>query len=132
FADVLFLGNNFWFRDLFLYHFPLKRFVRQTIAAGEFPWWNPYLGGGQPMAANPVYEVFYPPQWLIFIGPYPFGFALHIVAHVYIAMLGMYGFLRSIPLRLEASLFGALSFGMSGFFLGTMTNLPTFFVWSWA
>lgn len=132
FADVLFLGNNFWFRDLFLYHFPLKRFVRQTIVAGEFPWWNPYLGGGQPMAANPAYEVFYPPQWLIFIGSYPFGFALHIVAHVYIAILGMYAFLRSIPLRLEASLFGALSFGMSGFFLGTMTNLPTFFVWSWA
>jgi hypothetical protein len=132
FADVLFLGNNFWFRDLFVYHFPMKKIVRDTIASGQFPWWNPWWGGGQPMIANPAYEIFYPPQWLIFIGSYPFGFALHIVAHVVIALVGMYAFLRSIPLRIEAAMFGALSFGLSGFFFGTMTNLPTFFVWAWA
>jgi len=132
FADVLFLGYNFWFRDLFLYHFPMKMIVHDTIARGEVPWWNPFFGGGQPMAANPAYEIFYPPQWLIFVGSYRFGFALHIVFHVYVALLGMYAFLRVLPLRVEASLFGALSFGFSGFLLGTMTNLPTFFVWSWA
>ncbi|HYS55721.1 MAG TPA: hypothetical protein VER58_18325, partial [Thermoanaerobaculia bacterium] len=82
--------------------------------------------------ANPAYEIFYPPQWLILVGSYPFGFALHIVAHVAIALCGMYAFLRSIPLRVEAAMFGALSFGLSGFFFGTMTNLPTFFVWAWA
>ena len=132
FADVLFLGYNFWFRDLFVYHFPMKMIVRDTIARGEFPWWNPFFGGGQPMAANPAYEIFYPLQWLIFVGSYPFGFALHIVAHVYIAILGAYAFLRAIPLRIPAAMFGALSFAFSGFLLGTMTNLPTFFVWSWA
>ena len=132
FSDVLFLGGNFWLRDLFAYHFPMKHIVRETIARGEFPWWNPYFAAGQPMAANPAYEIFYPPQWLIFIGSFPFGFALHIVFHVYVALLGMYFFLRSIPLRVEAAMFGALSFGFSGFFLSTTTNLPTFFVWSWA
>jgi hypothetical protein len=132
FADVLFLGNNFWFRDLFVYHFPMKLIIRDAILRGEFPWWNPYFGGGQPLAANPAYEIFYPPQWLIFIGPYRFGFALHIMIHVYIALLGAYAFFRSVPLRIDASMFGALSFAFSGFLLGTMTNLPTFFVWSWA
>ena len=131
FADVLLLGNNFFFRDLFAYHYPMKQIVRDTIARGDFPWWNPYFGGGQPMAANPAYEVFYPPQWLIFIGSFGFGFALHIIFHVYLALIGMYLFLRSIPLRVEATMFGALSFAFSGFLLGTMTNLPTFFVWSW-
>jgi len=132
FSDVLFLGSNFWLRDLFNYHLPMKHIVRETVARGEFPWWNPYFAGGQPMAANPAYEIFYPPQWLIFLGPFSFGFALHIVFHVYVALLGMYFFLRSIPLRVEAAMFGAFSFGFSGFFLGTMTNLPTFFVWSWS
>ncbi|HUJ13765.1 MAG TPA: hypothetical protein VL284_08240 [Thermoanaerobaculia bacterium] len=132
FADVLFLGNNFFFRDLFAYHFPMKHVLRETIARGEFPWWNPYFGGGQPMAANPAYELWYPPQWLIFVGTFAFGFALHILFHVYLALLGMYAFLRSIPLRVQAATFGALSFGFSGFLLGTITNLPTFFVWSWA
>lgn len=132
FADVLFLGNNFFFRDLFIYHYPMKRVLHDTIARGEFPWWNPFFANGQPMAANPAYELWYPPQWLMFIGPFDFGFALHIVFHVYLALLGMYAFLRSIPLRVEAALFGTISFGFSGFLIGTITNLPTFFVWSWA
>ncbi|HJT17013.1 MAG TPA: hypothetical protein VJ853_06490, partial [Thermoanaerobaculia bacterium] len=132
FADVLFLGNNFFFRDLFTYHYPMKRVLHDTIARGEFPWWNPFFANGQPMAANPAYELWYPPQWLMFIGPFDFGFALHIVFHVYLGLVGMYAFLRSIPLRIEAALFGAISFGFSGFLIGTITNLPTFFVWSWA
>src|SRR5579872_813063 len=132
FSDVLFLGSNFYLRDLFQYHFPLEKIVRDIISRGEFPWWQRRIAGGQPVAANPAYEVFYPPQWLIFIGPFPFGFALHIVFHVVVALLGMYALLRALALRVEAALFGALSFGLSGFLLGSATNLPTFFVWSWA
>ncbi|HJT17126.1 MAG TPA: hypothetical protein VJ853_07055 [Thermoanaerobaculia bacterium] len=132
FADVLFLRNNFVFRDLFTYHYPMKRVLHDTILRGEFPWWNPYFASGQPMAANPAYELWYPPQWLMFVGPFDFGFALHIIFHVDLALLGMYAFLRSIPLRVEAALFGAISFGLGGFLIGTITNLPTFFVWSWA
>jgi hypothetical protein len=132
FADVLFLGSNFFYRDLYLYHFPMKHIVRETIGRGEFPLWNRYFSGGQPMAANPAYEIFYPPQWLIFVGSYPFGFALHILVHIDLALLGMYALLRSIPLQVPASLMGAITFGIGGFLLGSITNLPTFFVWSWA
>ncbi|HKB79767.1 MAG TPA: hypothetical protein VKH35_08630 [Thermoanaerobaculia bacterium] len=132
FADVLFLGSSFYLRDLYLYHFPMKEIVRQTLLRGEFPWWQRLLADGQPMAANPAWEIFYPPQWLILIGPFPFGFALHIVAHVYLAVLGAYACFRAVPLRVGAALFGAISFGLGGFLLGSVTNLPTFFVWSWA
>lgn len=132
FADVLFLGSNFAFRDLFLYHFPMKRVVHDLIARGEFPWWNPYTAGGQPMAANPAYEIFYPPQYLIFVGSYEYGFALHIVFHVWLALAGMFLFLRALPLGRAAAMFGAISFGLGGCFLGMCTTLPTMFVWSWA
>jgi hypothetical protein len=132
FADVLFLGNNFYVRDLFVYHFPMKHVVREIVSRGEFPWWNPYIASGQPMAANPAYEIFYPPQWLIFLGTFTFGFALHVLVHIYLAAIGAFLFFRSMALRRDASVFGALSFALSGFFLGTATNLPTFFVWSWA
>ena len=132
FADVLFLGTNFYVRDLYAYHYPMKHAVREIISRGEFPWWNPYFASGQPMAANPAYEIFYPPQWLIFIGPYRFGFALHVLFHIYLAAIGSFLFFRAIPLRRDVSFFGALSLALSSFFLGTSTNLPTFFVWSWA
>jgi len=110
----------------------MKHVVREIVSRGEFPWWNPYFASGQPMAANPAYEIFYPPQWLIFLGPFTFGFALHVLAHVYLAAIGAFLFFRSMPLRRDASVFGALSFALSGFLVGTATNLPTFFVWSWA
>lgn len=132
FSDVLFVGNNFFRRDLFNYHFPMKSIVREAMLSGEFPFWNRHYSGGQPLAANPAYELFYPPQWLILAGRYPFGFALHIVVHVYAALIGMYLLLRELPLGRPASLFGALSFGMGGFLLGSMPMLPTFFVWALA
>jgi len=132
FADVLFFGNGLFQRDLFRYHYPMKKIVRETIAGGEFPYWNRYWSGGQPMAANPAYEIFYPPQWLIFVGSYDFGFNLHIVFHVYLALIGMYLLIRALGARPLTATFAALSFSLSGFFLGSMTTLPTFFVWAWA
>jgi hypothetical protein len=132
FASVLFGGSNFYHRDLFLYHFPMKHIVREAMLSGEFPFWNRHFSGGQPLAANPAYELFYPLQWLILAGSYPFGFALHIVVHVYLALVGMYLLLRELPLGRPASFFGSLSFGMGGMLLGTLPMLPTFFVWALA
>ena len=132
FADVLFFGRNFYERDLFRYHFPMKRIVRDTVLAGEFPFWNRLFAAGQPMAANPAYEVFYPGQWLIFIGSYELGFALHIVAHVLLAAIGMYLLIGCIGCRPAVACFAAISFAFGGFLLGSMSTLPTFFVWAWA
>jgi hypothetical protein len=132
FADVVFRGTNFQFRDAYPYHMPIERAVRAAIEQGELPLWNPLFANGQPMAANPAYEVFYPPQWLTYFGPFLRGFALHILLHVYLALLGMYALLRALALGRPASLFGALSFGLGGFLLGTVAFLPTFFSWAWA
>jgi hypothetical protein len=129
FADVLCSGRNFYVRDLFTYHYPMKRIVRDLLADGQLPLWNRFFAGGQPLAANPAYEVFYPLQWPIVVGSFAFGFALHIVLHVAIALTGMYAFLRRLILARPASLFGALTYGLGGFLLGAMSTLPTFFIW---
>ena len=132
FADVLFRGTNFYFRDVYPYHMPVERAVRAVVERGELPLWNRLVANGQPMAANPAYEVFYPPQWLTWLGDFERGFALHILLHVYLALLGMFALLRALALRRPASTFGALSFGLGGFLLGTTSMLPTFFSWAWA
>jgi len=132
FADVLFAGSGFFFRDLFRYHFPMKQIVREVIARGEFPWWNRFISAGQPMAANPAYEIFYPPQWLIFFGSFRFGFNLHVLFHIALALGGMYALLRTLRLRAEVAAFGAMSFALGAFFLSLTATLPMMFVWSWA
>jgi hypothetical protein len=132
FADVLFAGRGFFARDLTFYHWPLKKIVRDTLLRGELPLWSRPIAGGQPLAANPAYEVFYPPQWLIFLPSYRLGFQLHIVLHLMLAACGAYLLLRQLRAGPAASIAGALSFALGGPLLSTATMLPFLFAWTWA
>jgi hypothetical protein len=129
--DVLFLGNNFFTRDLTIYHYPMKKVVRDTVLAGELPLWNPRFAGGQPMAANPAYEVFYPPQWLTLIPDYNLGFRLHILFHVYAAAIGAFLFLRSRGVRRAVALLGGSAFVLCGPFVSVFNLLPFMFSVAW-
>lgn len=131
YADVLFGPSRFFIRDLTRYYYPTKRIVREVILSGDFPSWNPYYSAGQPMAANPEYEVFYPPQWLILLPSYDLGFRLHIIVHIYIAVFGMYLLLRSSKLTAEAATFGAIVFGLAGPMTSMVNLLPILFVVAW-
>src|SRR4051812_20896533 len=99
FADVLFGINQLYLRDLTRYYYPAKQILRDVVLHGEFPYWNRYFSAGQPIAANPEHEVFYPFTWLILLPNYNLGYTLHILIHGYIGLLGMYALLRSMELR---------------------------------
>ncbi|HXG59146.1 MAG TPA: hypothetical protein VNL91_08990, partial [Thermoanaerobaculia bacterium] len=131
FADVLFGVNNFYMRDLTRYYYPTKQILREIVLGGEFPFWNPWFSAGQPIAANPEHEVFYPLTWLILLPDYDLGYRLHVLVHVYIGLLGMYAFLRSMELRPFAAFFGALSWGLGGLYLSYINLLPILFCVAW-
>jgi len=131
FLDVIFSGSRFYIRDLTRYYFPTKHIIREVLLGGDFPYWNRYYSGGQPMAANPEYEIFYPLQWLILLPSYDLGFRLHILVHVYIAAIGMYLFLRSMALRAESAFFGAVVFAIGGVFVSMINLLPILFCIAW-
>jgi hypothetical protein len=131
FGDVLFAGRNFYFRDLTRFYYPMKKVVREIVLAGEFPSWNPYNAAGQPLAANPEYEIFYPPQWLILLPEYDLGYRLHIVVHFYIAAFGMYALLRRRQLSIRGALFGAIAFTFGGLLLSSINLLPILFCAVW-
>ena len=131
FADVLFGVNEFYMRDLTRYYYPTKQILREIVYQGEFPYWNRYFSAGQPLAANPEHEVFYPLTWLILLPSYDLGYRLHILLHIYIAVLGMYALLRSMELRPFAAWFGAMSFGMGGIILSDINLLPILFCVVW-
>ncbi|MEA2568815.1 MAG: hypothetical protein QOI24_816 [Acidobacteriota bacterium] len=131
FADVLFGFNQFYMRDLTRYYYPTKQILREIVQHGEFPYWNRYYSAGQPIAANPEHEVFYPLTWLILLPSYDFGYRLHILIHVYIGLLGMYALLRSMELRAFAAFAGALAFGLGGLYLSYINLLPILFCAAW-
>jgi hypothetical protein len=131
FLDVLAGTHNFYIRDLTRYYYPTKQILRDIVLQGEFPWWNRLFGAGQPIAANPEHEVFYPLTWLILLPDYFLGYRLHVLAHIYIGLAGMYALLRSMDLRAAASFFGAFAFGLGGIYLSYINLLPILFCVAW-
>jgi hypothetical protein len=125
FSDVLFFGSGFYIRDICRDYLPSRFVLRAVLAGGEFPMWNRYWSGGQPLAANPGFQAFYPGTWLAFLPSFFFGFNLEIVAHIALATIGMFLLLRSMELRIESALFGATAFGLGGVVL-SLTNLLPF------
>jgi hypothetical protein len=87
--------------------------------SGEFAWWNPRLGGGQPTMTEgmPVFNLAYlvVPSW----------FAPGLVAAIRVlAAIGlMYGLMRSVGVQRLGALVGGIAFGFSGLMVG-WTNAP--------
>ena len=131
FADILIGTANFYMRDLTRYYYPAKQVLRDIVSDGEFPYWNRRFSAGQPMAANPEHEVFYPLTWLILLPSYDLGYRLLILIHIYIGLLGMYALLRSMDLSPPAAFFGSLAFGLGGIYLSYINLLPILFCAAW-
>lgn len=60
----LFFGQILFFRDIAHWTFPARAFLRESLLHGRLPGWNPYQALGFPVFADPLYGVFYPPNWL--------------------------------------------------------------------
>ena len=131
FSDVLFFGRGFFFRDVTRFYYPMKKVTRDIILSGEFPSWNPYLSEGQPLAANPEFAVFYPPNWILLLPNYELAFRLHIVVHYFLAAIGMYLLLRAWRLRIESAMFGAFAYTFGGLLLSLSCLIPYLFALSW-
>jgi hypothetical protein len=131
YADILFLGRGFYVSDLGVYHYPMKHVVREAVRSGEFPYWNRLYSGGAPLAANPAYELFYPPQWLVYVLPFHFGVQLHILLHFAIAMIGMFVLLRRLSVTIAAAIFGSIAFVFCGSYVSLSSKLPILFSISW-
>ena len=132
FWRVLFGGQLLYTRDIYGYHYPMKKIVRDAMLSGELPVWSPFFGAGQPIAANPAWELFYPPQWLVLLPDFHFGMTLHIVVHFYICALGLYFLLRSLGAGPAASVLGAMAFTLGGPMISLIRTLPLLFSLAWA
>lgn len=131
FADVIFAGRGFFQRDLTRFYEPYAAIFARVVHSGEFPFWNRWNAAGQPLAANPNFNVFYPLKWLVLLPDLRLGFQLHLVLHVHVALAAMYLLLRSMRLRIATAVFGALTFGLSGIFLSYISFPPFLFSVAW-
>ena len=130
FADILSTRRALYDRDVSRRLVPEHLAFRDAARDG-FPFWNPRFAAGQPLAANPGYQAFYPPHWLIFLPNFLFAFALEVVVHYLLGAAGMFLLLRSLRVRVEAAAFGALTFALGGMMLSLSNLLPYLFAVTW-
>ncbi len=103
------------------YYF-FREFFNHFLRSGVFPWWNPYIFGGQPYIADPMVNIWYPATWLFFLLPLNVAYSWHIIIHIFWACMGMYVLVHTITAnkgtRLDPAAWASgVIFGLSGFFM---------------
>ncbi len=118
--SLKFFGNF----DAWVYTGSALYFMDHSLHAGEFPLWNPLVFCGQPIAGNPQYLLFYPPNLLrslLTVTPTPWntavGLAVLAFAHGVAAALGGYAFGRFRGLSRAGAAFAGVVFALSSAYL---------------
>ncbi len=134
FRDVYFQTNpnglpykNFLITDPVRQQIPWKNLVVEAEKRLTLPLWNPYNFAGTPLLANFQSAAFYPLNLLFYFLPFELSWSLLILLQPLLAGIFLYLYLRNLKLKKIASVFGAISFSLCGFFVawlewGTILN----------
>lgn len=117
------LGGVSALEDDLIYYLPVRQYIGERIAAGEWPLWNPLTRMGTSIAADPQSGLWYPPTWIFAVLPPLVAYATTIILHFALAGAGMYRFLRSLGRHWQAALFGAIAFEFSGYLIAHRAHL---------
>jgi hypothetical protein len=114
----VFLGRITFFRDVSHWIVPARAFLHQSLRAGELPLWNPYQGLGMPVPADPLYGVFYPPNWLFALVPATWIASLATwfqLAHLMWGATAIFWLARRLKLGAWPAAVAGLAWALSGY-----------------
>ena len=117
FARGLLSGHAFYFRDLSLHFFPLRRYALDGLRGAELRYWNPFLHEGIP---SPFPPISYPLELLQLLRPDEWGLSLVLALHVPLAALAFMALGRHLGLAPTAAAAGSLVYALGGFSLSTL------------
>ncbi len=122
--SVLFRNHQYAYRDAAHFYYPLYLRVQQEWNAGRIPLWEPEENGGMPLLGNPTAAVLYPGKILYTIAPsYAWGVRIYTIAHLLLAVGGMYGLCRSWGVSRPGSGLAAISYGFGAPILFQYCNI---------
>ena len=97
--------------DLLVTHWPNLFFVRSELAnSGTMPLWNPLILSGAPLAADPLFGIWYPPNWLALVLPITLALNLLFWFHLVWAGVGFYKFMRAEGFSASSAFVAGLAF----------------------
>ena len=111
-------GKAYFFHDLKTLYYPLWLEGHRLLSQGQIPLWSRSAAFGFPILAESQSGLLYPPGIvLFFLLPAPAAFSLLLVLPIIIAAAGAYLFFREMAFSTRVSIFGALTYGLGGFFI---------------
>lgn len=123
FRGSFFAGGLPLFRDGANLYYPLWRYVREQYLHGRWPFWNPYLVFGAPLASEGIAAAFYPGILLFLLPiPYPWAYLLFLLAHLALAGWGTYRLARRLGVSHGAGFLASLAYSFSGYVLFQIYN----------
>lgn len=105
----------FGYRDLLVYFWPMRLFLRSAWLDGFFPYRNPFIACGNPFFANPEAQVLYPPAWCFALLGLHAGSVLYYGIHLLVGAIGANLLARRVGVSARSSLAVGIVFGFSGF-----------------
>jgi hypothetical protein len=88
YPGALLRGEAFFERDLHLDWYPRLAALGRALGEGAWPLWEPGLGFGQPLVADPSLQALYPVTWLALALPWGTAYTAFVLVHLFLAGLG--------------------------------------------
>jgi O-antigen/teichoic acid export membrane protein len=109
--------HNALLSDLILENYVWKQFIRESIAAGELPLWQPYILAGSPFLAAGQSSALYPFSVLFYILPLYAAYGWFTVTQVWLAAATMYLLMRVLGIRRLGAALSGIAYAFSGFYM---------------
>src|SRR5258706_11047601 len=106
--------------DLVLESLPWKKFIRDSLANGELPLWNPYIFAGAPFLAAGQHSALYPFSVIYYVMPLEKAYGWFTVSQLWLAGVFMYLFMRGLGVGRFGAGIAAIAYQMSGFFIASV------------
>ncbi len=107
--------HNELLSDLVLENYVWKLFIRESLAAGEIPLWNPRILAGVPFLAAGQHSALYPFSLLFYVLPLARAYGIFSALQLALAGIGTYLFCRSLRVRPGAALVAGVAYAFSSF-----------------
>lgn len=116
--------HNTLISDLLVENYAWKRFINQSLAAGEIPLWNPYIFAGAPFLATGQNAAYYPFSILFMILPLTKAYGWYTVSQLWLAGVLAYFLGRVLRLPRPAAALAGLVFQGCGFMVVSAAVFP--------
>lgn len=111
--------HNHLLSDLVLQNMQWKSFMRDELAAGEFPLWNPHQFSGIPFHAAGQQQVVYPLSVIFYALPLAAAYGWFTVINLWLAGVFMYFFVRALGVSRFGAALAGITYQLCGTFIAS-------------